>query len=123
MKHRHYQPSVPVLVWRGTATGLRETDGGFFPFETMVKRANVAVICERGGELGSRIEGASIPQRLIRRYANLDEYARMLYFWFYELDREQPEAIIAQMPAREGIGIAIEDRLSRAASGEVAPER
>lgn len=46
---------------------------------------------------------------------SLEEYARQLYDILRELDRRGCEIIVASLPAEEGAGLAIADRLRRAA--------
>ncbi len=47
-------------------------------------------------------------------------YARMLYAVLRRADEEALEAIVAVLPADEGIGHAVRDRLRRAASEDRA---
>ncbi|MFP4549707.1 MAG: L-threonylcarbamoyladenylate synthase [Spirochaetales bacterium] len=109
LKHRHYQPSIPVYTWHGE-TGSKQD------VAELLVGGDVAVICERDGALEGLMESAPRRAAHIRRYADLETYAQSLYLWFYELDRGGASAIIAEVPSNAGIGTAICDRLSRAAT-------
>src|SRR6185503_18159925 len=49
----------------------------------------------------------------------LDEAARRLYAALRQLDAGDVDAIVARMPGPGGLGLALRDRLRRAASGRV----
>ena len=119
LKHRHYQPSVPVYTWQPGPLRERRIRFPSVELDQLLERGNAGVICRRNGALASYAVGGYAPSRLTRVYADLEEYARMLYLWFYQIDRERPEAIVAEMPEDAGIGLAIRDRLTRAARGSL----
>ena len=50
-------------------------------------------------------------------FADLDAYARNLYAWMAEADRLGASVMIAWLPRPDGVGIALRDRLTRAADG------
>lgn len=92
MKHRHYSPVAKVRLFKGTSDLDTERSSAFIgigrpPFD-----------CE-----------------LVRRCSTVEEYARALYDFFRECDRNNVEFIYCQPVAEEGIGTALMDRIRRAA--------
>ncbi len=73
-------------------------------------------VCE--GEAGSAWIGLSSPPGKIAKTClckDMEEYAFRLFSFFRECDREHIKTIFCEMPPAEGIGIAIRDRLKKAA--------
>ncbi|MFD7292901.1 L-threonylcarbamoyladenylate synthase [Streptomyces sp. NPDC059897] len=78
----------------------------------------------RGHELGHRV-GVFLPSApagspleahaVVDVPASLDAYARGLYGYLRELDEQGCDLILASLPAQEGLGLAIANRLRRAA--------
>jgi hypothetical protein len=52
-----------------------------------------------------------------RQAADTADYARNLYRWFAELDELGIRLIVAVLPAADGIGRELRDRLDRASGG------
>ena len=52
---------------------------------------------------------------------DVDEFARVLYGRLRDADRAGVDVVLAVLPPPEGIGAAVADRLTRAASGRTAP--
>ncbi|MET8468717.1 L-threonylcarbamoyladenylate synthase [Streptomyces sp. NPDC006422] len=79
---------------------------------------------ERARELGRKV-GVFLPAALadtpvaahavVTVPASLDAYARGLYGYLRELDRQGCDLILAYLPEQEGLGLAIANRLRRAA--------
>ena len=70
------------------------------------------------GEKNSAWIGLSSPPEGISKISvckDPEEYAYKLFSFFRECDRENIEVILCEMPPAEGIGLAIRDRLKRAA--------
>ena len=47
---------------------------------------------------------------------NLEDYARQMYAFFRKADQQGYQQIVVELPVNEGIGIALRDRLKRAAN-------
>ena len=106
-RHRHYQPRAPVyLLSRGQRS-----------------RLNPAAVGRRVGMLLA----APVPARVSRDYPLLkmihdsEEYGRVLYRSFAWFDSIGCDAIIAELPPAGGVGLAVRDRLIRAAGGRGVP--
>ncbi|MFW6261360.1 MAG: L-threonylcarbamoyladenylate synthase, partial [Spirochaetota bacterium] len=114
IRHRHYQPRASVIVCDPEAgndcaaalvASLRGDEGP-------VALIGIAGAVERA--LSGADPGKALEHALIRAAADADEYARNLYRWFHELDREGVTRIVALAPPATGIGGAVRDRLARA---------
>ncbi|HPC75598.1 MAG: L-threonylcarbamoyladenylate synthase [Thermovirgaceae bacterium] len=104
-RYRHYAPSIPViLVEAGKArTGEPGLPGGGAP------AAYVGMSPPPAGVVAAA------------RFASVEEYAKGLFSALRELERSGAEVILAELPAGEGVGLAVRDRLARAASGAEGP--
>jgi L-threonylcarbamoyladenylate synthase len=101
----HYAPSAAVV-----------------PVEA-VEAADVAARLvadgKRVGLIGRDVEGAVV----LGTAATGDDYARSLYAWLRDADRLGLDAVVAVLPADEGIGAAVRDRLLRASRGHERSDR
>ncbi|MGP3776134.1 L-threonylcarbamoyladenylate synthase [Streptomyces sp. SDT5-1] len=90
----------------------------------LVDPDEIVAEAERARELGHRV-GVFLPADLsgtpvdahavVTVPASLDAYARGLYGYLRELDRQGCDLILAYLPEQEGLGLAIANRLRRAA--------
>ncbi len=94
MKYRHYAPKATVLISQ-------------FPQYTIASD-NSAYI-----GLTPPANASSFKRILICR--NVEEYARELFQFFRECDMEEIEKIYCQSISEEGLGLALMDRIRRAA--------
>jgi L-threonylcarbamoyladenylate synthase len=90
LRHQHYSPSASV-----------STDGP----QPGPDRAFIG-LHDPGGTFGMQ-----------RVCSNIDEYASALYEFFRECDRQDIAVIYCEPVREEGIGIALMDRIKRAAAG------
>jgi len=94
LKHRHYSPSASVRL-------LTNSD---------------QIVCDnKSAYIGLR--SASGPFDLVRICTDPNEYASALYEFFRECDRRGIETIYCEPVTEEGIGVALMDRIRRAAAG------
>lgn len=96
-RYRHYAPTLPMRL---------QLDGEPFPVKEGERWAFVGI--------------AEPPIRADRSilFADLASYGRGLFAAMRELEKLPVDVIIAQWPAESGIGLAIRDRLMRAAGIE-----
>ncbi|MGW5655098.1 L-threonylcarbamoyladenylate synthase [Streptomyces humi] len=90
----------------------------------LVEPEKVIAEAERAQELGHRV-GVFVPapfagapvkaHTVVAVPASMDAYARGLYGFLRELDQRGCDLIVASVPAQEGLGLAIANRLRRAA--------
>ena len=108
MKYRHYAPQAPVTVVTGdgaaTAAYIRRQAG-----------ANTGVICF--GEYRDRFPGCTV--RSIGPAGDRGEQARRVFDALRSFDGTPVTAIFAQCPGEEGLGLAVANRLKKAAGFQI----
>ena len=108
---RHYSPNAPVLLFRGS------DDSAVYA----AMRAEAAKH-KRVGILASDADAAAFKHRNVkieRLGATDEEAATRLFAALRSLDRQGVDAILARAPEKQGLGLALGDRLLRAAVGSV----
>ncbi|NLL37236.1 MAG: threonylcarbamoyl-AMP synthase [Fretibacterium sp.] len=94
-RYRHYAPFVPVLVWK--------------PPEPCTCPAP-----QIWGYLG--LTPPPLPFARVVLFESLGNYARGLFAGFRLMEKEGLEGVVVQWPSGEGIGLALRDRIRRAAA-------
>jgi len=100
LKHRHYSPRAKVIVQSQKSKVKSEK------FEVQSSKKSKAFI------------GLNEPQEefdLVKICETVDEYAHSIFEFFRRCDREKIEIIYCQTIEERGIGLALMDRLKRAA--------
>jgi L-threonylcarbamoyladenylate synthase len=94
MKHRHYSPNAKVVLAPTPQYAVPAGSSAYIGLEAPPDAANFKriLICE-----------------------DLREYARELFDFFRECDKREIETVFCQTVAEEGLGLALMDRLKRAA--------
>ena len=113
MKYRHYAPSAPVIAVTGENRDCaREIRRG-----VRGREGAAAILCDEYAD--------TIPCRVIRvgKYGDYAAQAHRLFEALRELDRPEIKIIYAQCPAERGVGLAVANRLKRAAGFHVVPAR
>jgi L-threonylcarbamoyladenylate synthase len=96
MLDRHYSPRRPVHIFRGTPP----------------ENAGAALIITL-----ARPTGVTAANQLwLSENGDLDEMARNLFAVLRAADERQPTAILIEWPPAEGIGLALQDRITRASA-------
>lgn len=90
----------------------------------LVEPEKVVVEAQLGQELGHRV-GVLLPvscadapmkaHAVMAVPSSMAAYARMLYVFLREFDQQGCDLIVASLPVEEGLGLAIANRLRRAA--------
>lgn len=108
MKYRHYAPQAPVTVVTGdgaaTAAYIRRQAG-----------ANAGVICFT--EYQEQFPGCTV--RSIGPAGDRGEQARRVFDALRSFDGTSVTAIFAQCPGEEGLGLAVANRLKKAAGFQI----
>jgi L-threonylcarbamoyladenylate synthase len=97
-RYRHYAPRCRVVLWR---------EGDDWPVEG----------AEAVGYMGIKRPPLDISEKVIL-FDSLEHYARGLFMAMRYLEKKGVKVIVADYPAKEGLGLAIRDRLYRASSAE-----
>ena len=99
-RHRHYAPSVPLVLWE-------EDDRTWGKFLSR----NVAV-----GYVGIRKPPVAVAAEV--RFGSIEGYARGLFSALRYLEKRRVDIIVADWPEEKGLGLALRDRLRRASAME-----
>lgn len=111
MKYRHYAPKADMVVVEGNY------DGVVLKMAEMIEeysKSGLKVGCLVSEETARRLPGGVMIEVLAPR-ARLDLVARRIYSALRSLDRMNPDIIIAEGFPENGIGMAIQNRLRKAA--------
>lgn len=96
-RYRHYAPLVPLILWEHGLT-LRD-----------ILESKTSAI----GYLGIQEPPCDVKEKIL--FPDLEAYARGLFTSMRILERAGVEVIIAEFPEAAGLGLALRDRLRRAA--------
>lgn len=106
MKYKHYAPSVPFVLLKGEETDVL----AFLKKEQKKRRCAILCYSEEMNELE--------PQNIIDigRAESLDTQAKRLFTALREADKLGVDVIYGHLPAKDGIGLALYNRMLRAAA-------
>ena len=96
-RYRHYAPLIPLVL----------CENGFYPDE--LRQYDSADL----GYLGVHEPPVAVGQKIM--FPDIDSYARGLFTSMRVLEKSGICVIIAEYPGKEGVGLALRDRLKRAA--------
>ncbi len=106
MKYRHYAPTAPLVLLEG------EDDKVLAFLQQEQKSAHCAILCFNE-------ETAHLSQALLFPIGNRDDLsaqARVLFHALREADHTDADIIYAHLPKKEGLGLALYNRMIRAAA-------
>ncbi len=107
MKYRHYAPSAKVYLVRGG-------DEAFYDFINK-QTEDITALCYKGDE-----EHISCPFISLGEKGNYDEEAHVLFDALREIDKsDRKGTVFVRCPETDGVGLAVYNRLIRAAGFEV----
>ena len=119
MMLRHYSPSARLVLFQADADDVPDT----LVIEAMVAAAEDAISSgERVGVMVQEAYGDAfdfLPLQIAGLGQDDTTMASQLFAGMRELDSASVDLILAQSPERHGLGLAIRDRLLRAANGHV----
>jgi L-threonylcarbamoyladenylate synthase len=100
LKYTHYKPAAEVQLFR--------------------EPSELKSWYDQDVKVGLMVLEGSVPEGVpstweVLKFADWDEYARYLYASFHELDQLCCALILAQLPEASGLGLAITNRLQKAA--------
>ena len=111
MKYRHYAPKEPVYLLEGNAVECLPTLVG----KAVDAGLRVGVLCDAA-------MSAKLPQQRILLScwgASCEALAADLFYLLRDFDRTKPDVILAQGVSEDGIGLAIMNRLRKAAGYQI----
>ena len=109
MKYRHYAPKSPVVLLDGdldSIVGYIKSEG--FP--------HVAVLCYTDDAENIKMSCPLADTYVLGAKDNINEQARHLFSILRLVDKQNYEKIYAPLPTMEGVGLALYNRMIRAAA-------
>ena len=109
MKYRHYAPEAPLVLLDGDTDEVSR-------FIASEGKESFAVICYSEDEQTLRrdLEGATF--YVLGAKDNMNEQAHQLFAILREVDKQSYEKIYAPLPSKDGVGLALYNRMIRAAA-------
>ena len=109
MKYRHYAPKSPVLLLDGEICQI-------LSFIKEDEAKNIAILCYSDDceKMRSSIPYAEI--YVLGARGNINEQAKHLFAILREADKHSYDKIYAPLPNKEGVGLALYNRMIRAAA-------
>ena len=109
MKYRHYAPSAPLVLLDGEGDDVERF------FVNAQKKENCAILCY-SEEIGSLVGDKVID---IGKRDDLETQAQRLFGALRDADKLSADIIYAHLPSTDGLGLALYNRLIRAAAHTV----
>ena len=112
MKYRHYAPKAPLLLLDGELSDVVD-------FVKAQKKKKIAILCYTDDEkrVAELLPDADI--FILGAREDINEQARHLFSILRDADKHQYDAIYAPLPSMEGVGLALYNRMIRAAAHTV----
>jgi L-threonylcarbamoyladenylate synthase len=92
LKHRHYSPNAKIVLIRNSKFEIQNSNAAFIGLNRYDEKFELLKIC-----------------------ASVEEYAHEVFAFFRECDAQKIETIYCETVSEKGIGLALMDRLRRAA--------
>ena len=105
MKYKHYSPKTRVILVRGE---------GYIDFVNSKSDKNVAALC-----YNDDVNNLSVRAIPLGDMTDTESQAHVLFDKLRQIDRENFDIVYARCPKADGVGMAIYNRLIRAAGFEV----
>ena len=109
MKYRHYAPSSPLVLLDGETSDI---------IEYIKKDSNekIAIISYTEDELVFSSEFPDADVYILGARENINQQAQHLFSVLRDADKQSYEQIYAPLPSKEGVGLALYNRMIRAAA-------
>jgi len=111
---KHYAPDATIQVYEGERDAVNDV---------LRERAQEGIAA--GQRVGLLLMNADVsafrdlPIQIVLLGSTLDEAATHLFAGMRELDAAEVDLILVRAPERDGVGLALYDRLQRAAEGQM----
>lgn len=120
MKYRHYAPRAQVTVYQGKEEAVQSRMLlDYYDLQEQGQKVGFMVFAEVAKALAMALSPEEAIIRSLGNEGSIDTMGQRIFRLMRELDRHQCDAIFVQGIASEGYGIAIMNRLSKAAGGNV----
>ena len=109
MKYRHYAPEAPLVLLDGDTDEVSS-------FIASEGKESFAVICYSEDEESLRRDLLGATFYVLGAKDNINEQAHQLFAILREVDKQSYEKIYAPLPSKDGVGLALYNRMIRAAA-------
>jgi L-threonylcarbamoyladenylate synthase len=109
MKYRHYAPEAPLVLLDGDTDEVSR-------FIASEGKESYAVICYSEDEESLRRDLPGATFYILGARDNINEQAHQLFAILREVDKQSYEKIYAPLPSKDGVGLALYNRMIRAAA-------
>lgn len=109
MKYRHYAPEAPLVLLDGDTDEVSS-------FIASEGKESFAVICYSEDEETLRRDLPHATFYILGAKDNINEQAHQLFAILREVDKQSYEKIYAPLPSKDGVGLALYNRMIRAAA-------
>ena len=117
---KHYSPRAELRLFDGPDENVRQAIAGIVAdLTTKGRKVGLLISTEDHAALAEFATSNSIPVVSLGSLADLDQIARNLFAGLRDLDAQNVDVILARAYPTTGIGMAIRDRLIRAAEGRI----
>ena len=112
MKYRHYAPESPLVLLDGDLSRVTE-------YIVSDNKSNIAILCYTDDKdvVAERLPNADI--YILGARDDINEQARQLFAILRDADKHSYEIIYAPLPTRDGVGLALYNRMIRAAAHKI----
>lgn len=116
MKYRHYAPKSAMYLLEGEAAKLLPK----FVTSALAEGKRVGVLCSKA-TAQALAKGSNAPGNLLLAPwgEGLEELAANLFYLLRDFDRSMPDVILAEGVSEEGIGLAVMNRMRKAAGYQI----
>ncbi len=112
MKYRHYAPESPLVLLDGDLSRVTE-------YIVSDNKSKIAILCYTDDKdvVAERLPNADI--YILGAREDINEQARQLFAILRDADKHSYEIIYAPLPTKDGVGLALYNRMIRAAAHTV----
>lgn len=112
MKYRHYAPESPLVLLDGDLSRVTE-------YIVSDNKSNIAILCYTDDKdvVAEKLPNADI--YILGARDDINEQARQLFAILRDADKHSYDIIYAPLPTRDGVGLALYNRMIRAAAHTV----
>ena len=120
---KHYSPNAPLTLFEGNSAGIAAALAAAARGAVEEGRRPALLLADEDVSVVETALDRRYPSLMVRTLGSIDDLegvASRLYRVLRELDREGADIILARgFPAHSGLGVAVRDRLRRAAAGRI----
>ncbi len=107
LKYKHYSPTAKVLI-------IDADDQDYYSYVNRFEGEKVFALC-----YDEDVPHVNKPSLTFGAHDDAESAAKMLFYNLHQFDLKSAKVVLARMPSTDGVGLAVVNRLLRAAGFEV----